>query len=527
MKLVFDRIETRCRRGHVTVDVDNANGVSTSWTVVNDGDEAAIVDAVAIVWRVVDVKDPLRMFRHGYQSWSASGWALFGTDVDPSRTQGAIPLVVDMHHADPATAEGGELRSELVTVVDDDSADPPLVAGFLGGGDHDGTFRLRRRGDDVELWVEAFLGGSALEPGSVRRLHPVKSWALDDGVGIEAALDTWAAAVGASCDSRVTAPYQVGWCSWYHYFDAVAERDVLANLALASAWQFDVFQIDDGFQPAIGDWLATNDKFDSSLDALARRIGAEGFVPGLWLAPFLAGPTSIVAQEHPSWFARHTSSRPLVGMVNDHWGGPVHVLDTTQGEVLEHLEHVARSLVEAGFRYLKLDFTYAPALAGNYANSSRTPAQRVRAGFDAVRRGAGDDVFILGCGAPLGACIGAVDGMRIGPDVAPWWLPPPERWAPPGYGETSPATAYALAAVEARQFMHRRLWLNDPDCVMLRTRETAMSAEEVRRWATAVGQSGGMALVSDDLSLLGAAERSAFDDVIGLGRAHDAPYSAP
>ncbi len=131
---------------------------------------------------------------------------------------------------------------------------------------------------------------------------------------------------------------------------------------------------------------------------------------------------------------------------------------------------------------------------------------------------------VLGCGAPLGACIGAVDGMRIGPDVAPWWNPPRESWSPPGYAETSPATAFALAATKARQFMHRRLWLNDPDCVMLRTRQTSLSEEHVRRWALAVGESGGMALVSDDLSLLGTTERSLFDEIIMLGRARDAAY---
>jgi alpha-galactosidase len=519
MKLVFDRTETRCTRGHVTVDVETTDGLAFRWAMVNDGDEAATVEAVAVVWRIADAKEPVHIFRHGYQSWSPSGWATFGVHRDPSRAPGAIPLVVDMHHADPALAEVDELRSELVTVLDDESSDPPLVAGFLGGTEHDGTFRLRRRDNGLEIWAEAFLGGITVDRGSVRRLHSVGCWQGGDS---RAGLDAWAAATRSSSGARVDAPYQVGWCSWYHYFGDVAEADVTANLALATSWPFDVFQIDDGFQPAIGDWLATNDKFESSLDELAARVSAAGMVPGLWIAPFLAGPTADVARRHPSWFARHRSARPLVGMVNEHWGGSVHVLDTTQHEVVDHLEHVAGTLVDAGFRYLKLDFTYAPALAGQYADGSQTPAQRVRAGFDAIRRGAGDDVFILGCGAPLGCCIGAVDGMRIGPDVAPWWDPPPQRWSPPGYGETSPATAYALAATEARQFMHRRLWLNDPDCVMLRTRETSMSAGEVRRWAMAVGASGGMAVVSDDLALLGGDERALFDEVITLGRANDA-----
>jgi len=522
MKLVFDRVETRCRRGEVNVDIENTDGIAVSWAMTNDAGQAAVVDAVAIVWRLVDVQEPVRMFRHGYQSWSPSGWATFGLDEDPSRAEGAIPLVVDMHHADPAIAEPSELRSELVTVLDDASNDAPLVVGFLGGTEHDGTFRLRRRDAGLELWAEAFLGGITVERGSVRRLHSVESWQVDDD--IRRALDWWAAAIGSSSGARVSAPFQVGWCSWYHYFENVTERDVLSNLALAGSWPFDVFQLDDGFQPAIGDWLGTNEAFTSSHDELAVRIAGHGLTPGLWIAPFLAAPKSDVARGHPSWFASHASSRPLVGMMNEHWGGPVHVLDTTQDEVLQHLEDVARSLVDAGYQYLKLDFTYAPGLAGSYADPSQTPAQRVRAGFDAVRRGAGDRVFILGCGAPVAACIGVVDGMRIGPDVAPWWSPPADSWSPPGYGQTSPATVYALAATKARQFMHRRLWLNDPDCVMLRTQRTSLSSEDASRWATAVGESGGLVLVSDDLSLLGSDSRSLLDEVIALGRANDAAY---
>jgi alpha-galactosidase len=112
--------------------------------------------------------------------------------------------------------------------------------------------------------------------------------------------------------------------------------------------------------------------------------------------------------------------------------------------------------------------------------------------------------------------------MRIGPDVAPWWDLPEGRRFPAGYEATMPSTANALRAVEARQFMHRRLWLNDPDCVMLRTADTQLSSDQVRRWATAVGDSGGMVLVSDDLALLGPEAHDLLDDVIARGREADA-----
>jgi alpha-galactosidase len=70
--------------------------------------------------------------------------------------------------------------------------------------------------------------------------------------------------------------------------------------------------------------------------------------------------------------------------------------------------------------------------------------------------------------------------------------------------------------------MHRKLWLNDPDCLMLRSDETRMSARAIEAWARAVGVSGGMALVSDDLALLGDDARHLLDNVLTQGREADA-----
>jgi alpha-galactosidase len=527
VRLVPDRVDVR--GDALAVDhhiVDTVDGWRLAWSLANEGGEPVDATAVALVCRVGrdDTSGPLRMFRNGYQSWSPTGAATFGADADPSLTPGAVPLAVALHHADPEPAEPGELRSELVTALWD-AAGGLAVAGFLGGSEHDGTFRLRLggTGPDPELWIEAFLGGARLAPGERRALHDVVVL-TGTADAMEDRLSDWAEAAGAASGARAASPFQAGWCSWYQYFHDVTEADIRANLTAAAdgGWPFDVFQIDDGFQPEIGDWLDTNERFPSDHPDLAGAIAARGYVPGVWIAPFLASPSSEVAREHPGWFALHTSGRPLVGMVNPGWGGAVHTLDTTQPEVLDHLTSVAEQLVGAGYRYLKLDFTYAPALPGTFADPSMTPAQRVRAGFDAIRRGAGDDVFILGCGAPLGPTIGAVDGMRIGPDVAPWWELPDTEWYAPGYREAAPSTANALRSTVARGFMHRRLWLNDPDCVMLRTEQTQMTAAQVERWARAVGESGGMVLVSDDLTLLGADARRLLDEVLATGRAADA-----
>jgi hypothetical protein len=69
--------------------------------------------------------------------------------------------------------------------------------------------------------------------------------------------------------------------------------------------------------------------------------------------------------------------------------------------------------------------------------------------------------------------------------------------------------------------MHRSLWLNDPDCLMLRTSDTELTETQMRTWAHAVAMSGGMALVSDDLALLGEEERRLLDEVIAIGQEVD------
>lgn len=507
--------------GPLVVDV-RFTAEGWNWTVASAASEPVGVMSVDLCWdaAMADTGEAPRFLRNGYQSWSPCAVARLGVDHDPSTVPGALGLVRGMHHADPRVAPDGWLRSELVTLLET-GRDELLLVGFLGGSTHDGTIwaRLDHTGH-VELRVSAYLGGAQLPSGTERVLHPVVT-ATGHPHEASSMLERWADRTGEAGAARTSAPFRAGWCSWYHYFHDISETALRHNLALADAWPFEVFQLDDGYQADIGDWLATNDRFPSSLDRIAHDIASAGVTPGIWIAPFLAGPGSDIARLHPEWIAAHGSGRPLVGMVNPGWGGPVLTLDTTRPEVLHHIEATAAALVDAGFPYIKLDFTYAPSFDGVFADPALTPAERVRAGMEAVRRGAGEDAFLLGCGLPLGAGIGVVDGMRIGADVAPWWDVQPDQWSPLGYREVEPATRNAWVNTLTRSFMHRKLWLNDPDCLMLRTAETSLAPEAARAWAMAVGASGGMALVSDDLALLDTSARALLDDVLDLGHDSD------
>lgn len=512
--------------------IDNTGGGRWRWLVRNTGNRPVAVRSVRLRFLLSGARAPVRCFQNGYQSWSPTGAVTLGAHHDPSRTRpgddlldAVVGFARRVHHADPAVAPAGEVRSECVTVLRGSGDDAPThLFGFIGGATHDGTLRIcDRRDGGIEVVAEAYLGGAVLAAGSGRALHDVVTRTGNDAASL---LEAWAGEVGRAEHARTTAPFQVGWCSWYHYFHSLTEDHVRSNLARAGDWPFTVFQVDDGYEAAVGDWLETNDKFASGVDHIAADIKAAGYTPGIWMAPFLASPDSQVMRAHPDWAARETVAAtgpddPLMGWFNPDWGGFMCSLDTTLPEVQEHLADTAAALVDAGYDYLKLDFTCAPALDGRWADRSHTPAERVRLGYEAIRRGAGDDTFILACGCPLGAVVGVVDGMRIGPDVAPSWERTDE-FAMPGYEEVSPSTRGAWRSTLSRSFMHRKLWLNDPDCIMLRTSETALSPEAARAWALAVGVSGGMALVSDDLALLGAPERALLDEALALGRASDA-----
>src|SRR5262249_28818327 len=133
------------------------------------------------------------------------------------------------------------------------------------------------------------------------------------------------------------------WCSWYHYYGAVSEADVLENLDAAGERDLpiDVIQIDDGWQSEIGDWLTYSGRF-SSLSGVPDRIRQGGRRAGIWIAPFLAGAKSEVAREHPGWFA---------GDAGHNWDQNLLGLDIARGE--DHLREVFGTLRAQGFDYFK------------------------------------------------------------------------------------------------------------------------------------------------------------------------------
>ncbi|KAF2957177.1 alpha-galactosidase [Thermotoga sp. Ku-13t] len=280
----------------------------------------------------------------------------------------------------------------------------------------------------------------------------------------------------------------VGWCSWYHYFLDLTWPDVLKNLKLAKRYPIKIFQIDDGYEADIGDWLDSKDGFPS-LDEMARTILQSGFEPGIWTAPFSVSETSKLFEKHPDWVVKE-NGKPKLAYRN--WNRNIYALDLSREDVKQWLYELFSSLRRMGFSYFKIDFLFAGALPGERQRSV-SPIQALREGLKIVRE-AVKDGFVLGCGSPLIPAVGFVDGMRIGPDTAPYWG---EQLADRGI----PAAKWALRNAITRSFMNRRLWQNDPDCLLLRTQKTKLSENERKLYAYTCGALDNMIVLSDDLSL--------------------------
>lgn len=411
------------------------DGAQLQVVLTNDGDQPVQLERLVVAAtdqiRVGEDRRRWRTYRNGYQSWA--GTATMGVDEGDRDvpTRFGRSGVTDARHRAPSAP--GHVRSDWLSAICDPVSGDALAMSFTTTDIAFGFIELTEAGSThpgLSIWadfdgVELAPGGSTPEIGV--RLEAV----TDDPSAGWAALRAVAEATGSAMAARaVDDPHPGGWCSWYYYFTKITEADVVENLRVLAedgrdgpTFGCDYVMIDDGHQRAIGDWLDTDTaKLPGGMAALAGQIGDAGFDAGIWWAPFIVSSRSTVARDHPEWLVRTPRGLPLLGLVNPAWGiaTPMRVLDTTHPGALDHIAATASTIADWGYRIQKLDFLFAAARLGVRHDRSATRAMALRRGLEAVRSGAGESSFLLGCGCPLGPAVGVVDAMRIGSDVTPY-----------------------------------------------------------------------------------------------------------
>lgn len=301
-----------------------------------------------------------------------------------------------------------------------------------------------------------------------------------------------------------------GYTSWYHHFQNISQKVILDNLNAIqeTGQQWDVFQIDDGYQTFVGDWLdVQQEKFPEGLEPIVQKIHDSGMKAGLWLAPFVCEERSRCYQEHPDWVVRDSEDRPLCAGSN--WGG-FYPLDLELEPVREHLRQVFHQVLEVwDFDLVKLDFLYAACIQ---PTREKTRGQLMCEAMDFLRELVGDKL-ILGCGVPLGPAFGKVDYCRIGSDVGLNWngtvrdrLLHRERVS----------TKNAVGNTIYRRHLDGRAFWNDPDVYLLRDDNMKMSWKERSLLAQVNGLFGSLLFTSDNVREYDEEKKSLCREIQGM-----------
>lgn len=282
-----------------------------------------------------------------------------------------------------------------------------------------------------------------------------------------------------------------GYTTWYNYYNkvtqSIVERDLQALSSLDK--KVDIFQIDDGYQTAIGDWLEVDkSKFPNGMKYTADKIHSKGMLAGLWLAPFAATKSSKVYKEHPDWLIRDEKGKPYICGPN--WG-TFYGIDIYNEEARAYIKNFFSVILnEWGYDMVKLDFLYAACILPIH-NKSRGEIMCDAMNF--LRECCGDKL-ILGCGVPLAPAFGKVDFCRIGADIGLAW----KRSLIPHREDVS--TLHAVNNSVFRRHLDSRAFMNDPDVFLLRDNNISMTFAQRKTLAKINSLFGNLLFVSDNVS---------------------------
>ncbi len=330
-----------------------------------------------------------------------------------------------------------------------------------------------------------------LERDSVGVEHPGGEFPLFDLFFAEGSetevFDLWFQAMGIK---PRTEKKMAGYSSWYNRYQNITEDTIKEDLdgcrSIFNAG--DLFQIDDGWEPKVGDWLETDKKkFPNGLKGMVDEIHKNGFKAGLWLAPFVAEKESKVFIDHPDWLLK-VEGKPWCCGCN--WSG-FYSLDIDNPEVQDYLNEVFdRVLNEWGFDLVKLDFLYGAAPFGNREESRATRMYRA---MRLLRTWCGEKL-ILGCGVPVMPAFGVVDYCRVGCDVSLDW---DDVWYMRHFHRERVSTRQAINNTFFRRELNGRAYGNDPDVFFLREENCKLTSGQKQILATINALLGNVFLTSD------------------------------
>ncbi len=281
-----------------------------------------------------------------------------------------------------------------------------------------------------------------------------------------------------------------GYTSWYNYYQNINEEIILRDLDALDE-RFEVFQIDDGYETFVGDWLDVDPKkFPNGLKPLVDKIHEKGYQAGLWLAPFVAESKSKTFKEHKDWFKK--TKKGTFVKAGGNWSG-FYSLDLSNSEAREYVQKCLRHYMDLGFDFFKLDFLYAVGL-DNYPGKTRCMIQNEAY---QLLRDTLKGKTILGCGANIINSYENFDYLRIGPDVS---LKFDDIALMRLFHRERISTKVTLQNTISRSLFNNHLFGNDPDVFLLRDENIELSKKQRKALTLINALFGSVLFTSDDIA---------------------------
>lgn len=299
-----------------------------------------------------------------------------------------------------------------------------------------------------------------------------------------------------------------GYTSWYNYYQDITEEIMLRDLEAISKEKdyINTFQIDDGFETAVGDWFSIDKKkFPNGLKPIVDKIHEKGFEAGLWLAPFGAQKNSKLAAEHPDWLIKDEKGKPIP--VGANWGG-FYGINIYNEDARNYIKAVFNEVLNVwGFDLVKLDFLYATAIV---PMNNKTRGEIAYDTIDLLRECVGNKK-ILGCGVQQMPCFGKVEYMRIGADMDLGWA---HTFLRKNMHREDVSTPNAIHNSIYRRCLNGRAFLCDPDVFLLRKTNIKFTEEQQMLLGKFIKLFGGVLFTSDNIAEYDEKQLNAFRDIL-------------
>ncbi|MBQ7642736.1 MAG: alpha-galactosidase [Clostridia bacterium] len=300
-----------------------------------------------------------------------------------------------------------------------------------------------------------------------------------------------------------------GYTSWYNYYQNIDEKTLLRDLDGLSD-EFDLFQIDDGYETFVGDWLSVDPiKFPNGLSPIVGKIHDKGLKAGIWLAPFVAEEKSKLFKEKPDLFKKGNDGKPV--KCGSNWSG-FYALDLENPDAVSYISDCLKAYSDMGFDFFKLDFLYAASLPSYKGNTRSEVADRA---YSMLRNILGDKI-ILGCGGTLINAAEKFDYMRIGPDVS---LDFDDVWFMRFMHRERVSTKVTLQNTVFRSFLNGIFFGNDPDVFLLRDDNIRLNAKQKTALITLNALFGSVMMTSDNLAEYDETKKALLQDARKLSKA--------